>query len=87
MSFDKENKKGKEFWDAMTPGATWYKPKTKFRISFPAGDSIKLLNLAEINAPGGMSILFKLPFPMSEMGLNKLLEQIKNAGGSVEIEN
>ena len=87
MSTPYNNIKGKEFWTSQTSQASYKKPKTMLRISFPPGESMKLLNLAEISAPGGMSLLFKLPFPMSEGGLSSLAESIKKSGGTVEIVN
>jgi len=86
MSVPSENEKGKEFWSAATQGSAWYKPKTKFRISIPPSEKFKLLNLAEISAPAGMTITFKLPFPMGEAGMGKLAESIKSAGGTFEAE-
>lgn len=85
MSTPNENVKGKEFWTAQTQGTAWHKAKTKFKISLPPGENIKLLSLAEISAPGGVSFELRLPFPMSEAGLGKLGEAIRNAGGTIEI--
>ncbi len=84
MSKPYENIPGKEFWAAQAPGGH-IKPKTSFKVSFPPGDRIKLLNLADISAPGGVTIEFKLPFPMSEAGLSKLFESIRASGGTVEM--
>jgi hypothetical protein len=79
--------KGNEFWAAQKSTAGVYKPKTKFRVSFPPNDKIKLMNMMDVSAPGGLSIDFKLPFPMGEQGLNKLFESIKTAGGTVEVKD
>jgi len=82
-----DNTKGKEFWAAQTQNTASYKPKFKFKVTFPPGDEVKLMNFAEVSAPAGVSIVIKLPFPMSEAGLAKIGESIKKAGGTVEMIN
>ena len=87
MSTKYDNTRGKEFWEAQQRGASYRKPKAGVKISLPPGDGIKLLNMAEVSSPGGVSIVLKLPFPMSEGSLGKISESIKKVGGTVEIEN
>mgnify|MGYP005838256523 CR=1 FL=1 len=82
------NEQGKEFWAAQRAHTGTYKAKSQFHITFPPCENgIKLLNMAEVTAPGGLSIVFKLPFPMGEAGMAKIIEAIRNNGGSVDIEN
>ena len=87
MSKSYDNEKGREFWQAQMPEASTKKPKTMVRISFPEGtQNIKLLNLAEISAPGGVTITVKMPYVMGEASLGKITESIQKSGGTMVIE-
>lgn len=61
--------------------------KTTVRVTFPKCEEMKVGNLVEISAPGGGSIVMTLPFPMSEQGLAKIAEKIREAGGRFEVLN
>lgn len=81
--------KGKEYTTAYhaVPTASYKAPKSNIRICFPEGiQNFKLLKFAEISAPGGITMILRLPFPMSESGLAKIAETIKQQGGTLEIE-
>jgi len=78
------SEKGQEFLACLSPEGAKYKPKAAVRLSFPPGNGFKLLNMAEISAPGGVTVVLKLPFSMSESGLSKIAESVRSAGGTVE---
>ena len=87
MSYDYDNTKGKDFWKTINSGQSYKMPKTKLRVTLPAGEKIKFLNLAEINAPAGVTMVLNLPFAMGEEGINKLFETVRASGGTVEVIN
>lgn len=87
MSKDNDIQKIKDTPIAWTTENTMLKPKSKVRISFPEETKdVKIFELAQITAPGGLTIEFKLPFPMARPTLMKLADSIKLTGGTVEIQ-
>lgn len=78
---------GPDYWKTIrtTTGQQSKKGKTRVRITLPAGEGFKLLNMAEISSPGGATISLSLPFPMGEAGLGKITESLSQVGGTVEI--
>lgn len=85
MSKHDNSSNGAEFWAAQASTGKYKKPKSVIRLSFPPTDETRILNVAEISAPGGMSIALELPFPMPEASLSKIAEAIRNAGGTLEM--
>jgi len=63
-------------------------PGTLIRIFIPPGAVINLLNLIEITSPSGICLIVRIPaLGVNSGGLNSLIDQIKRAGGSVELVN
>lgn len=86
MGKTQDENKGKQYWGATAGSGNLYKAKTELRITYPEGcQDVRLLNLADITAPGGLTIRVKLPFPMTEPLLLKLADAVKMTGGTVEI--
>ncbi|MCX7922084.1 MAG: hypothetical protein N3B21_08755 [Clostridia bacterium] len=78
---------GQNYWASQTPKSYSSKPpKTRMRVTFPPGGEFKLLNIAEFSAPGGMTMVLNLPFPVGSGGLGSICDSIRNAGGTVDID-
>lgn len=89
-STEKGAAKGKEYTAAYkaVPAASYKMPKSSIRITLPEGvQDLKLFKFAEISAPGGVTMILRLPFPMSESGLGKIAEAIKQQGGTMELQD
>lgn len=68
-----------------TPGFCPPLPGSILRISIPPGAVINLLNLIEINSPGGVCLIVRLPLLGGVGGLSTIMDTIKAAGGTVEV--
>ena len=69
-------------------------PGTILRIFIPAGAVINLLNLIELTSPSGICLILRLPFLGGDIkkcfsmpDLSRVLESVKNAGGTIEVVN
>jgi len=62
-------------------------PGTLIRIFIPPGAVINLLNLIEITSPSGICLIVRIPALGGTSGLNGLIDQIKKAGGTIELVN
>jgi hypothetical protein len=58
---------------------------TMVRVSFPESDEMRIGKAFELSAPGGVSLVLGLPFPISREGLAKIAEKIEAAGGTLEV--
>lgn len=87
MSKANKTMTGQEFWKAVTSDPSEYNPKVKFRVSLPAGQNLKVLNLLDIKPLGDVDLSFQLPFFIGESGLGKLSKKLKDMGVSVELED
>lgn len=61
-------------------------PGTILRINIPAGAVINLLNFIEITSPSGICLIVRIPALGGGLGLNSLVDAIKQAGGTVEFQ-
>lgn len=62
-------------------------PGTVLRIYIPPGAEINLLNLIEVTSPAGICLIIRIPLlggSGSSLDLDSIINQIKQAGGSVE---
>lgn len=60
-------------------------PGSVLRIFIPAGAVINLLNILELNSPGGICLIVRLPMLSGSFNFNQIFETIKAAGGTVEV--
>ncbi len=61
-------------------------PGTILRINIPAGAVINLLNLIEITSPSGICLIIRIPALGGALNLGTLTNAIRQAGGSIEIQ-
>ena len=73
---DRDRDKGKDRACPQLPG-------TLLRIFIPAGAVINLLNLFEISSPSGICLFVRVP--KKGKGHKGLFDQIRQAGGTVEV--
>lgn len=59
----------------------------RVRVSFPESDEMRISRAFELSAPGGVSLVLSLPFPITREGLAKIAEKIEAAGGTLEVLN
>lgn len=63
------------------------KAMARVRVSFPKSDEMRIGKAFELSAPGGVSLVLSLPFPITREGLAKIAEKIEAAGGRLEVLN
>ncbi len=61
-------------------------PGTILRINIPAGAVINLLNLIEITSPSGICLIIRIPALGGAFNLGALTNAIKQAGGTIEVQ-
>ncbi|HZW82281.1 MAG TPA: hypothetical protein VFF14_02510, partial [Candidatus Deferrimicrobium sp.] len=63
-------------------------PGTLVRVFIPAGAVINILNLLEIDSPSGICLIVRSPLLGGTSGtsaMTSLIQQVQQAGGTVEI--